>query len=68
VELFFPHQGESGRGSHTDPAKAVCAGCDVRTECLTYALDNHIIYGTWGGVSERGRRGMRRVRRLAAAS
>ncbi len=28
-EMFFPEKGESTR-----PAKRVCAGCEVRTECL----------------------------------
>src|SRR5687768_11902853 len=32
-ELFFPERGES-----TIEAKAVCAGCAVRVECLGFAL------------------------------
>jgi WhiB family redox-sensing transcriptional regulator len=32
-ELFFPERGES-----VTEAKAVCAGCVVRTECLDFAL------------------------------
>lgn len=50
-ELFFPDKGESSR-----PAKRVCAGCEVRAECLQYALDHGERFGVWGGLSERERR------------
>ena len=50
-EVFFPEQGGSTRD-----AKVVCSGCDVRAECLAYALDNDEQYGVWGGLSERERR------------
>lgn len=59
-DLFFPERGEP-----TEPAKAVCADCHVRTECLDYALDNREMHGIWGGMSERERRRIRR-QRLAA--
>jgi WhiB family redox-sensing transcriptional regulator len=56
-DLFFPTQGEP-----TKEAKAVCAGCPVRTECLEYALANSERTGVWGGTSERERRALRRQR------
>jgi hypothetical protein len=34
------------------PAKDVCAGCPVRLECLTAALDNAETWGVWGGCDE----------------
>ncbi|MBO0810701.1 MAG: WhiB family transcriptional regulator [Microlunatus sp.] len=37
-------------------ARAVCAGCPVRSECLAEALDNRIEWGVWGGMTERERR------------
>jgi len=52
--LFFPERGDS-----TEPAKAVCARCLVRAECLAYALAEHIQHGIWGGTSERERRRLR---------
>ena len=55
MHLFFPALGEDVR-----PAKAICAGCPVRAECLNYALDNGIHNGIWGGTSELQRRGLRR--------
>jgi WhiB family redox-sensing transcriptional regulator len=44
------------RGVDDSTAKAVCAGCEVRTQCLTEALERHEMYGVWGGCSVRQRR------------
>jgi WhiB family redox-sensing transcriptional regulator len=55
-EAFFPEKGGSTR-----PAKRVCRGCDVRAECLEYALATDQGYGVWGGMSERERRRLARA-------
>lgn len=60
-ELFFPD-----RGASTREAKAVCAACSVRDECLEDALTNSEKYGIWGGKSERERRRLRRTRATTA--
>jgi RNA polymerase sigma factor (sigma-70 family) len=39
-------------------AKAVCNGCQVRTECLADALDNRVEFGIWGGMTEAERRAL----------
>lgn len=54
-EAFFPEKGGSTR-----EAKKVCTGCEVRAECLEYALANDERFGIWGGLSERERRKLRR--------
>ena len=54
-EAFFPEQGGSTR-----EAKKVCMDCDVRAECLEYALTNDEAHGVWGGLSERERRKLKR--------
>ncbi len=59
-DLFFPE-----RGASTKEAKAVCNGCEVRLECLEYALAHGEKFGIWGGMSERERRRLRRQRALA---
>lgn len=59
-DLFFPE-----RGASTREAKGVCAGCEVRAECLEYALEKGEKFGIWGGLSERERRRLRRQRALA---
>jgi WhiB family redox-sensing transcriptional regulator len=50
-EAFFPEKGGSTR-----EAKRVCLSCEVRPECLEYALANDERFGIWGGMSERERR------------
>ena len=54
-EAFFPEKGGSTR-----EAKKVCTQCDVRAECLEYALANDERFGIWGGLSERERRKLKR--------
>lgn len=54
-EIFFPH-----RGTDTRAPKAICNRCPVRPDCLEFAMDNGERWGIWGGVSERGRREIRR--------
>jgi WhiB family redox-sensing transcriptional regulator len=57
-EAFFPEKGGSTR-----EAKKVCRGCEVRAECLEFALENDDAgrFGIWGGTSERERRRLKRV-------
>ncbi len=54
-EAFFPEKGGSTR-----EAKKVCTSCEVRSECLEYALANDERFGIWGGLSERERRKLKR--------
>jgi WhiB family transcriptional regulator, redox-sensing transcriptional regulator len=65
-EIFFPERGGSSKA-----ARAVCSNCDVRMQCLEYALNNKEQFGIWGGTSERERRRLRKeraTRRLRAVS
>jgi len=59
-EAFFPEKGGSTR-----EAKKVCQSCEVRAQCLEYALTHDERFDIWGGLSERERR---RLRRAAAVS
>jgi WhiB family redox-sensing transcriptional regulator len=43
-----------------EAAKTICASCEVRTECLEYALEDKDLTGCWGGTDDRERREMRR--------
>ena len=54
-EAFFPEKGGSTR-----EAKKVCTSCEVRAECLAYALENDERFGIWGGLSEREIRKLKR--------
>ena len=55
-ETFFPEKGGSTR-----EAKRICMQCDVREQCLDYALENDERFGIWGGLSERERRKLKRI-------
>ncbi len=50
------------QGAAQNRVKAICLGCEVRTECLSDALDNRIEFGVWGGMTERERRALLRRR------
>lgn len=54
-EVFFPE-----KGGTTIPAKRICGDCDVRAECLAWALDHAEAYGVWGGLSAIERRRLTR--------
>lgn len=60
TDLFFPE-----RGASTRQAKAICAACEVRWECLDFAIEQGEKFGIWGGLSERERRKIRKQRALA---
>ncbi|WP_282107676.1 MULTISPECIES: WhiB family transcriptional regulator [Streptomyces] len=60
-EAHFPDRGGSSR-----QAKKTCLACEVRTECLAYALSTGQRHGVWGGLGERELRRAQTVRKAAA--
>lgn len=46
------------KGRTAADAKRTCLRCDVRAECLEYALGHKERFGIWGGLSERERTGL----------
>jgi WhiB family redox-sensing transcriptional regulator len=56
-EAFFPPKGGSTR-----EAKRMCQVCEVRPECLEYAVAHDERFGIWGGLSERERRKLKKRR------
>ncbi|MPZ89536.1 MAG: WhiB family transcriptional regulator [Nitriliruptorales bacterium] len=57
--VFFPpahfeHKPE--REAREAKAKAICARCPVRVECLDWALTTREPHGVWGGYSESERK------------
>jgi WhiB family transcriptional regulator, redox-sensing transcriptional regulator len=51
-ELFFPVAAHGPGAGEIARAKAVCAACRVRRQCLQYALATHQMHGVWGGTTE----------------
>lgn len=60
-DLFFPE-----RGASTRTAKSICRDCQVRDECLEFAIVSSEKFGIWGMMSERERRKIRKERQIAA--
>ena len=48
-EIFFPSRRVPDAG---EEAKAICADCPVRAECLEYALATYQEWGVWRGTNE----------------
>ncbi len=71
TNLFFPDGEGAGVAAQVAEAKAVCARCPVREDCLDFALASDQSYGIFGGLTETERRSLRRrlarQRRLATA-
>ncbi|MFC4001892.1 WhiB family transcriptional regulator [Prauserella oleivorans] len=61
-ELFFPVSDMGPGAQQTAEAKSICARCPVRDQCLSYALDNGLDFGVFGGLTERERRELVRRR------
>lgn len=63
--LFFgmdDNESAAERRAREDEAKAICAECVVRAECLQYALEMREPYGIWGGLTELERKARLRGR------
>jgi WhiB family redox-sensing transcriptional regulator len=65
TNLFFP-AGETGEAeAQIVEAKAICATCPVREQCLEFAISSNQRDGIWGGLDETERRRVRRRRQAA---
>lgn len=68
-EIWFPIADKSEPGqfsqnyrkaqANVQKAKQICETCDIKIECLSYAL-YHEIFGIWGGATERERHKIRK--------
>jgi WhiB family transcriptional regulator, redox-sensing transcriptional regulator len=65
-ELFFPIGTTGPAAVQIDAAKSICMRCEVRVQCLEWALATAQDAGVWGGMSEEERRAFRRARRREA--
>jgi WhiB family transcriptional regulator, redox-sensing transcriptional regulator len=54
-ELFFPVSAMGPGEAEVARAKEVCAGCEVRRQCLQFALATRQLHGVWGGTTEQER-------------
>lgn len=56
AELFFPDAGGKNQAAE---AKALCAQCEVKAECLSFAMST-AVDGIWGGTTAKEREEFRR--------
>ena len=67
-DLFFPRTAKGPAERQIARAKAICAECRVRLECLEFARTYDLTYGIWGGTTPEDRQRERRRKRRAAAA
>jgi WhiB family transcriptional regulator, redox-sensing transcriptional regulator len=62
-DLFSPDGHSPIHNAQVEAAKAICAPCPVRPDCLEWALDTGQHHGIWGGLdaTERHHLGRRRT-------
>ena len=58
-ELFFPIGTTGAALRQIDRAKRMCRICPAQIQCLTWALENGVTNGVWGGTTEDERRVIR---------
>lgn len=58
--LFFPVGSTGPALEQIAAAKQICAECNVREDCLQYALESNQEAGVWGGYAEDERRRLRK--------
>ena len=69
-DLFFPIGGGQWGARQVRRAQQVCAQCQVRQQCLEFAIDAGERHGIWGGTTPEERQRARRnelARRRRAA-
>jgi WhiB family redox-sensing transcriptional regulator len=56
----LPHRQHRPAILQIEEAKEVCRRCEVREQCLAWALEAGQDHGVWGGLSEDERRALKR--------
>jgi WhiB family redox-sensing transcriptional regulator len=65
-DLFFPISSAGRAIIQIAQAKAICARCPVRRQCLEFARAHEPVYGIWGGTTLEERERVRRREQRAA--
>ena len=67
-DLFFPVSSSGAGQRQEEKARAFCGRCQVRPQCLAFALATSQAHGVWGGTTEDERRRWRQARPQAEAT
>lgn len=62
-DAFFPEKGGSVR-----EVRKICQKCEVKSECLEFALENKEHFGVWGGLTQQERTALLRTRERSRAT
>ena len=60
-DLFFPVSSAGAGQRQEEKARAFCGRCQVRPQCLAFALATRQAHGVWGGTTEDERRRLRQA-------
>jgi len=61
-DLFFPVASGALAATQIRQAQRICASCQVRGECLDFAMRSGETHGVWGGTTPEERLRVRRQR------
>ena len=67
-DLFFPIGAIGAALRQMEEAKRICRACPVQIQCLTWALENGVADGVWGGTTPDERRIIRSLSRRTTNS
>ena len=67
-DVFFPVSDAGASATQIRTARAICAGCPVRSRCIDYAIEHREIQGIWGGTTDDERKKLRRALARAGGS
>ena len=51
-DLFFPLSAVGVAAQQADRARRICAGCQVLSPCLEFAMKHAEVDGIWGGTTQ----------------
>lgn len=63
-DIWFPDK--KTPSAQTVEARSVCVGCEVRDQCLQYAMEHPEEPGIWGGLTKAERDGMCNGEKISA--
>jgi WhiB family transcriptional regulator, redox-sensing transcriptional regulator len=67
-DLFFPIGTTGAALRQMEQAQQICRACPVQVQCLTWALENAVTDGVWGGTTPDERRVIRSLSRRTTNS
>lgn len=64
TDVFFPNTSLKDDSKEIVNAKKICNQCEIKNDCLNFALSNDEPDGVWGGLSHRERKKLKRIKSI----